>query len=440
MHSAGAGVRRRMISWRETIGQLPNLRRGLRFRFLGGASSTQDRRTRGHGQTVVRRECSLTKIGLWYVLFLVVLVLAGSNTGNNALYMVIASMIALLAIAWLLSWTNLRLVRLDLQPPHEVFAKSPIEIDLVVTSSGRFRSPRWLALSTHGGEPKVVPGLRGAPRGVASRLERRRSERAPGPASQPRFEIVRQMVWWPARGRHRLSEVRVASLYPLGLFRCVAWIQPARTALVFPQLFEASDVDLEVSATMGETSTRRRGQGPELFGLRPFRTGDDPRSVHWKRSAQIGEMVALEREAEESRRLSLLLDNALSPGAPTHIRQWFEALVSEAATMAVDALERGFEVELVTRTRRVRFGSDRLQRRRLLEALALLGTTELPESADGEPAGLSPLRASDPSAWTVRLALATADDLEHGSGASGPAGPDGAPARPRTARSRGGVA
>jgi uncharacterized protein (DUF58 family) len=136
--------------------------------------------------------------------------------------------------------------------------------------------------------------------------------------------------------------------------------------------------------------------------------------VHWKRSAQTGELVVLEREAEDSRRLSLLLDNALPPGAGERELAWFESLISEAATIALDALERGFEVELVTRSQRIEYGGDRLQRRRLLAALALLQTTDgsldpdhdgLPNQSTRGSAAQPALRASDASAWTVRLAL-----------------------------------
>ncbi|REJ73830.1 MAG: DUF58 domain-containing protein [Acidobacteria bacterium] len=401
---------------------LPSARpRGFHHELLGALRPGRRQAPRSpDAQHVVERQCSLTKVGLWYLLFLVVLVLAASNTGNNALYMVIASMVALLAVSWVVATLNLRGVQLELQPPHEVFARAPLLVTLVVRAKGRPFAPRWLAVSTQGGSPHVVPRLDVSAKRQRTLVERRRSERAPSTEKRRRGAVARMQlrVLWPSRGRHRMPTLRVVSLYPLGLFRCQASIEPARTALVFPQLFDASDMDFEVSATVGESTVRRRGSGPELFGLRPFRTGDDPRSVHWKRSAQTGELVVLEREAEDSRRLSLLLDNAVPRGADEQQLARFELLVSEAATLAVDALERGFEVELVTRSRRVGYGTARPQRRRLLEALALLETMPLDPLPRARREGaarteaavahghLPALRASDASAWSVRLALA----------------------------------
>ena len=40
----------------------------------------------------------ITKVGLWYVLFTVIVGVAATNTGNNALYLVLAVMLALLVV------------------------------------------------------------------------------------------------------------------------------------------------------------------------------------------------------------------------------------------------------------------------------------------------------------------------------------------------------
>jgi len=92
-------------------------------------------------------------------------------------------------------------------------------------------------------------------------------------------------------------------------------------------------------------------------------------------------MIVMERESDESRRLSLVLDNGVDEDGAEKGLEQLEERISAAAAAAVEYLAEGLELELVTRTTRVSWGSGNRQRRRLLEALALLG----PAPADPRP-------------------------------------------------------
>src|SRR5207248_2851943 len=129
------------------------------------------------------------------------------------------------------------------------------------------------------------------------------------------------------------------------------------------ELFAAATLAPERASTRGEGYAQRVGWGHDLHSLRAFRSGDDPRRIHWKQTARTGNMIYTEREAEEGRRLSIVFDNAVGALATPEAAERFERLVSEAATAAVDYLQRGFEVELVTRDERLPFGGGGLQRR-----------------------------------------------------------------------------
>jgi len=149
----------------------------------------------------------------------------------------------------------------------------------------------------------------------------------------------------------------------------------------------------------GNEASPRRGWGHELAGLRPFRTGDDPRAIHWKQTARTGAFVFKESASEESRRLAIIFDNAAGTLEDAAERVRFERLVSEGATAAVDALGRGWEVELVTRQVTVPFAGGRQQRRKILETLALV------EPVADTSAMLTP---STPGVRQLRLAMESA--------------------------------
>jgi uncharacterized protein (DUF58 family) len=345
-------------------------------RLLGGrvGKALRERKARTAPEGI-----RITKVGLWYVLFTVLVAIAATNTGNNALYMVLSAMLAVLAFSGLISRQNVRGLAVSIEPPGEVFARTPARVGFTVAHRARLM-PRWSLLfslgqggSDPGGPPLLIPYL---PRGGASRGE---------------IEVL-----LPRRGLHRLSAAHVASLFPFGFFRKGVRYRLGAEVLVFPELFAAGARRDEESGEHGDESSRRVGWGHELHSLRGFRQGDDPRSIHWKQSARTGALVYMEREAEDSRRLAILFDNGVGPLANEAAAGRFERLVSEAATAALDHLARGWEVELVTRDRTLPFAAGSRQRWNLLEALALL-----------EPVAPAPgaLISSDPRAAEMRLAL-----------------------------------
>lgn len=318
----------------------------------------------------------ITKVGLWFVLLTVVVAVAATNTGNNALYLALASMLALLVVSGVASRWNLRRLEVALSAPMDLFARRPAVLSFGVRNGSR-RLPRWLLLFSVSpkGPVRLVPHL---PAGATARGT---------------LDLI-----FPRRGRQRLEWAHLSSLFPLGLFRKGMRYPLGVELLVYPELYPAGSVELDPSGLVGDRSAPRAGWGHELHSLRPFRQGDDPRAIHWKKSAQTGGLIFQERETEESLRLSIVFDNGVGRLAEEVERERFERLVSEAATAAVDHLERGFEVEIVTRDRHLPFAAGPRQRRAALELLALV---------EPGPRQRVPLATSDPGARQLRLALET---------------------------------
>lgn len=296
----------------------------------------------------------ITTVGLWYVLLSVLVAIAATNTGNNALYMVLALMFSVLILSGLASRENVRGLSVEVDPPGEVFANRPFSLGFTVRSRALV-FPRWFLLFnlSRQGQPLLIPYL---PR---------------------RGKSVGQLdMMVGSRGQHRFPWGHVSSLFPFGFFRKGVRYRVDIEVLVFPELFPAAGARPRESDQFGETASRRPGGGHDLHALRLFRRGDDPRGIHWKQSARTGEMIYTERASERNRRLSIVFDNGVGELKDDLAKNRFERLVSEAATAAVDHLSRGYEVELVTRDRSLPFGSGPRQRLAILEALALVAPRE----------------------------------------------------------------
>jgi uncharacterized protein (DUF58 family) len=312
--------------------------------------------------------------GLWFGHHTLGVAIAATNTGNNALYMVLAMMLAALVVSGLASRENVRRLDVELEAPEEIFANRGFVLPFTLKSRSRFL-PRWFLLFSvaRSGQPLLVPFLPRRGRSVGK---------------------VEMLI--PTRGRHSFPYAHVSSLFPFGFFTKGVRYRVGLEILVFPEIFPAAEAQPQGSYPQGEDASRRAGWGHDLHALRVFRRGDDPRGIHWKQTARTGQLIYMEREAERSRRLAILFDNAVGKLADPALQSRFERLVSEAATSALDHLARGYDVELVTRDLALAFAGGPRQRLRILEALALVAPAEAARRRE-------PLASSDPRAPLLRV-------------------------------------
>lgn len=173
----------------------------------------------------------VTKVGLWYFLFLLIVLLAATNTGNNGLFLALAVMGSALVVSHLLAAINVRALEIRLRPPAEIFANSPGQLEIEIANRSRWL-PRWLLILTIDPadvEPPIERrGLRTAPLFLPY-LKRRQEER-------DRVELLMRR-----RGRHRIAGARITSLslsfpfrfFPQGSTLCDRRRVPSRDLLAF---------------------------------------------------------------------------------------------------------------------------------------------------------------------------------------------------------------
>jgi len=294
----------------------------------------------------------ITKVGLWYIVLTILVAVPAANTGNNALYLVEAFLLALLVVSGVASRQNLRRLDLGFEPPAEIYAKQPFSIRYTIHNRGRFMSRRLLVVAGVGeGKPTLIPHIpiQGTDRGLME-------------------------VQVEHRGIHQVPYLHFSSIFPLGLFRKGLRYRIDRQLLVYPEVDTTRSVSVEQLGGEGELPSTDAGAGYDLLSLRLFREGDDRRGIHWKQTARTGNLIFMERAADTGRRLSIQLDNAVGDLADPEDILRFERLVSRAATATHHCLKSDYEVELITRSGLVPFGRGGFHRRRILEHLALLET------------------------------------------------------------------
>src|SRR5262245_18142028 len=197
-----------------------------------------------------------------------------------------------------------------------------------------------------------------------------------GPTAAPRFLYLprigagaeRLLTWeetLPTRGCHRLRGVRITTRFPFSLLLKAGRPVLTDAVVVFPAVHPLSPDLLRQLGAIGHAPARRRGGGSDLYNLRGYRSGDDPRLIHWRSSAKTQTLTVRELEAETTEDTRLILLGAGLPGSAA-----LEAALSEAASIAAHLIRAGAGVELVGPGFFVRLGRGHGQLGRILTALA----------------------------------------------------------------------
>lgn len=150
------------------------------------------------------------------------------------------------------------------------------------------------------------------------------------------------------RGRHELGPLLAIVSDPLGLARRAWEVVDVTDIIVRPRVHP---VLAPRRAGGGDQDPRAEGArvpafepAGEFLALRDYEPGDDPRRVHWRSSARLGELVVRQDEAAAPGRVVLLLDTRMS----VHDDASFEIAVEAIASLATRLSQDHAPVEVVT--------------------------------------------------------------------------------------------
>lgn len=175
---------------------------------------------------------------------------------------------------------------------------------------------------------------------------------------------VVELQWTPpARGLHALPPLRVQTSYPFGLFRAWTLWQPAATPLAWPAPELHAPPLPRAEPRPGGVPRPAREEDGDFAGVRPYRRGDPPHELLWKKSAHHGELVTRERQAGAPAPLCLRWQD--SGGGDT------EARLARLTAWVLAAARAEAPCALELPGQRIPAGTGAAHRQRLLQALAL---------------------------------------------------------------------
>ncbi len=147
------------------------------------------------------------------------------------------------------------------------------------------------------------------------------------------------------RGRIDLKGICLTTCFPFGLAIVKRQISQPASLVVWPGkgIIKTDLLHHGAVVSSSDRPSRLQGGQDEFFGLRDYRTGDNPRWIHWRRSAGREAPIVREMTHPVPDVLLLLLDVRLDESEP--LTEWLrERLLRFAATVIDHAMGRGYQV------------------------------------------------------------------------------------------------
>src|SRR6202030_12546 len=233
-----------------------------------------------------KMEYRVTREGWIYIGGIFVVALAALNTGNNLLFMILASLIAIILMSGILSSITLSGIAMRLELPEHIFAGQTVRAQVDLEN-----------------EKVTLPSF-------SLRVEAVTTKKSPAAALLetpvyfpyvPKRQHVRQSVplTFVHRGAYRQDMFRIVTRFPFGFLQKARRVELRTEALVYPSVEPSRDFLEILPALQGALESLSKGGGHDLYALRGYVPTDSARYVHWKASARTGTLMVREFTRED---------------------------------------------------------------------------------------------------------------------------------------------
>jgi len=153
------------------------------------------------------------------------------------------------------------------------------------------------------------------------------------------------------RGHYTVGPVRITLGDAFGLFQGHREFRSKASVTVYPRVHRLEGLPVPLSQPFGPVRTREKAfEDPSNQAeIREYRPGDNPRHIHWKTSARMGELMLREYELNATTHMMIFPDLCFS--AQTYNREaelsTEETAIEIAASLADLGLRRKIDVGLI---------------------------------------------------------------------------------------------
>jgi len=158
-------------------------------------------------------------------------------------------------------------------------------------------------------------------------------------------EVESYRVFFSRRGEYVVGPATISTTFPFGLIVSRLYVPKKETLFVAPEighLHPTWEKRVESITTGADAFKRRRSiQEDEFYALRPWRSGDSKKNIHWRTTARMGQPMVREHDQPNNRDFALVND-LYCPQGDQRSAEFCERALSFTATAI---LKMGSSVE-----------------------------------------------------------------------------------------------
>jgi len=277
-----------------------------------------------------KMEYKITREGWLYVLGIILISLAALNTGNNLLFLILASLIAIILMSGILSSITLSGVAMRLQLPEHIFAGQPVRASVELENEKLTLPSFSLRVEAVTAKNSPAAALLETPVYFPYLAKRGRAQQT-------------VPISFPVRGVYRQDAFRIVTRFPFGFLQKAHRVELRTEALVYPSVEPTREFFEILPGLEGAMESLAKGRGQDLYALRDYVPTDSARHVHWKASARLGSLMVREFTREDERRVLLVLDPHVPTPTPGEIPQIAADRFERAVTLCAGVAWHFFE-------------------------------------------------------------------------------------------------
>ena len=277
------------------------------------------------------REIRLTPEG-WIFMIILGFITVGAVLRNvNLLILMAGLMYGPLIINWRIAVNRVKTLKARRSLPHRVYANQMASVQWVCENQSRLTA--WNVImrdeikpvdldadDSMSGDPsrQRVVGFGWFQNSGSGRRRRNYNAKVDFLQIKPSTtEVSNYRVLFTERGKYQVGPACIGTRFPFGLIVSQIILPQQQEFYVAPALGNLNPIwEQRVrSAVVGsEAIKRKRGlEDDEFYALRPWRSGDSKKNIHWRTSAKYGQPIVKQHDQPDNRDFAMLLDLHLGP-------------------------------------------------------------------------------------------------------------------------------
>lgn len=152
-------------------------------------------------------------------------------------------------------------------------------------------------------------------------------------------EVQAYRAYFGQRGKYLIGPAAMSTTFPFGLLVSRTHFPTTQTVFVAPEtgkLEPTWERRIQSTAIGSDAIKRRRAlEEDEFYALRPWRSGDNKKNIHWRTTARFGQPIVKQYDQQNNRDFALMLDLFANEPDDDLLAQDCEKALSFATTVVL---------------------------------------------------------------------------------------------------------